>query len=122
MSEEYVLSGAPMCSTEIQEDVLLWTELAWVLNTAWEILALCLAACIAVKHFRELQRPSTGWTVGDTFTVLVKTHVFFFARFVLDFIRLPMISRSTPTSNLVLLLFLPFSSPISVRSSRYANL
>ena len=33
-----------------------------------------------------------------------------------------MISRSTPTSNLVLLLFLPFSSPISVRRFGYANL
>jgi hypothetical protein len=86
MSEEYVLSGAHMCSYEYQGDVLvLWFELIWALTTTWEILALCLAVWIAVKHFRELQGPSTRWTVGDTFTVLVKTHVFYFARFVLAF-------------------------------------
>ena len=55
-------------------------ELIWVLSTVWEILALCLAIWTAVKHFRELQRPSTGWTVGDCFTVLIKTHVLYFAR------------------------------------------
>ncbi|KAJ8592186.1 hypothetical protein M405DRAFT_859994 [Rhizopogon salebrosus TDB-379] len=34
---------------------------------------------IAVKHFRELP---TGWAVGDCFTVLIETHVFYFASFV----------------------------------------
>jgi hypothetical protein len=85
MSEEYILSGAHMCGYQHQGDVLWWTETTWVLTTAWEILALCLAVWIAVKHFRELQGPSTRWTIRDTFTVLVKTHVFYFARFVLDF-------------------------------------
>jgi len=85
MSEEYILSGAHMCSYELQGDVQLWIKLTWVLTTAWEILALCLAVWIAVKPFRELQGPSTRWTIRDTFMVLVKTHVFYFARFVLDF-------------------------------------
>jgi len=85
MSEEYVISGAHLCGYEYQGDVLLWMTLNWVLTTAWEILALCLAVCIAVKHFRELQGPSTRWIIRDTFTVLVKTHVFYFAWFVLDF-------------------------------------
>jgi len=85
MSEEYILSGAHMCIMEFQGDVVLWTDLTWVLTTAWEILALCLAVWIAVKHFRELQGPSTRWTIRDTFTVLVKTHVFYFARFGLHF-------------------------------------
>ena len=53
--------------------------ITWILGTAWEVVALCLAIWIAVKHFKELQRPSTGWIVGDCFTVLVKTHVFYFA-------------------------------------------
>jgi hypothetical protein len=48
--------------------------------TAWQILALCLALWKAVKHFRELRRAHTGWAVGDCFTVLIKTHVFYFAR------------------------------------------
>jgi len=86
MAEEYVLSGAHMCGYQFQGDVVLWIKLTWALTTAWEILALCLAIWIAVKHFRELQGPLTRWTVRDTFTVLVKTHVFFyFVRFVLNF-------------------------------------
>ena len=85
MSEEYVFSGAHLCGYEFQGDVMLLTWWAWVLTTAWEILALCLAVWIAVKHFRELQEPSTRWTVRGSFSVLVKTHVFYFARFVLDF-------------------------------------
>jgi hypothetical protein len=59
--------------------------ITWIFSTAWEILALCLAVWIAVKYFRELQGSSASWTVGDCFTVLVKTHVFYFARFVHDF-------------------------------------
>jgi len=85
MSEEYVLSGTHICGYDFQGDVSLWIVLTWVLTTAWEILALCLAVWIAVKHFRELQGPSTRWTVRDCFSVLVKTHFFYFARFVLDF-------------------------------------
>jgi hypothetical protein len=60
--------------------VLFLTEITWVLGFAWEILALSLAAWIAIKHFRELQRPSTGWAVGDCFTILIQTQVFYFAR------------------------------------------
>ena len=66
-----------MCSEDFQGDALL---LPWVLGTAWEILTLCLAVWIAVKHFRELQGPPTRWTVGDSFKVLLKTHLFYFAR------------------------------------------
>ena len=60
-------------------------EIIWILNTAWEILALCLAVRIAVKHFHESQGLSRRCTVKDSFTVLVKTHVFYFARFAHDF-------------------------------------
>jgi hypothetical protein len=45
---------------------------------AWEVLTLCLAVWMAVKHFREKQWPSTGWAVMDCFTILIKTHVFYF--------------------------------------------
>ena len=57
----------------------------WILGAAWETLALCLAIWITVKHFRELRGPSTGWIVRDCFAVLVKSHVFYFARFARDF-------------------------------------
>src|SRR5882757_7524559 len=80
ISEEYVISGAHMCSYDSQGNAMILDEITWILITAWESLALFLAVWIAVKHFRELQRPSSGWTVGDCFTILIKTHAFYFAR------------------------------------------
>lgn len=53
--------------------------MTWVLTTVWETIALCFAGWIAMKHFCELQQ-STGWVIGDCFTVLIKTHVLYFAR------------------------------------------
>jgi len=75
-----ILSGIDMCGYYFDGDDLFLLSITWVLGTAWEVLALSLAAWIAVKHFRELQRPSTGWAVGDYFTVLMETHVFYFTR------------------------------------------
>lgn len=57
------------------------TAETWLLNTAWEVLTLCLALWSAVKHFRELQQPWTRWTIGGFFTVLIKSHVLYFASF-----------------------------------------
>ncbi|KAG1734507.1 hypothetical protein EDB19DRAFT_1727397, partial [Suillus lakei] len=51
----------------------------WILATIWEVFAMCLAAWIVVKHFRELQPPSTGWTIGNCFTVLMETRILYFA-------------------------------------------
>jgi hypothetical protein len=77
---EYSLSGTHMCLFNFSSTRFTQAQITWVLGTAWEIIALCLAVWISVKHFRELQRPSTGWAVGDCFTVLIETHVFYFAR------------------------------------------
>jgi hypothetical protein len=52
----------------------------WILTTAWEILALCLAGWIAIHHFRDLQRHSAGGIIGDFVTVLMKTHAAYFSR------------------------------------------
>lgn len=52
----------------------------WILSTIWEVFALCLAVWIVVKHLYELQRSPTGWVVRDCFTVLMRTHVVYFAR------------------------------------------
>jgi hypothetical protein len=71
---EYVFSGSYMCINSLLGDFV------WIFGLAWETLALCLAIWIAIRHFRELQRPSSGWAVGDCFTVLIETHVFYFAR------------------------------------------
>ncbi|KAG2103739.1 uncharacterized protein F5147DRAFT_654646 [Suillus discolor] len=56
-------------------------SMTWILNTVWEVLALCLSVWVAVKHFRELRRlsPSTGSTIGDCFRVLIQSHVLYFA-------------------------------------------
>jgi hypothetical protein len=65
---------------EYGEDTLFLVIMTWILALAWEILALCLAVWIAVKHFRELRQLPTRGIIGDCFTVLMKTHVSYFAR------------------------------------------
>jgi preprotein translocase subunit SecG len=71
-----------MCGYDYEGDAQLLLSMTWILNTVWEILALCLSVWIAVKHFRELRRldPSTGSTIWDYFRVLLQSHVLYFAR------------------------------------------
>ncbi|KAG2042029.1 hypothetical protein BDR03DRAFT_620144 [Suillus americanus] len=80
--EESVLSGTYLCIVvaEDQFQLLTWT---WVIGTAWEALTLCLAVRIAVQHFREINRlgRSTTSTIGDCFTVLIKSQVLHFTAF-----------------------------------------
>jgi hypothetical protein len=80
--EEAILSGMHMCYYGFEGDVQFLFSITWMLNTAWEVLALCLSVCVAVKHFRDLRRlgPSTRYTIGDCFRVLIKSHVLYFAR------------------------------------------
>ncbi|OAX33388.1 hypothetical protein K503DRAFT_526616 [Rhizopogon vinicolor AM-OR11-026] len=83
--EELIVSGNYLCIPYVEGGTSqLMISITWILLTVWEIVALCLAVWIAVKHFRELRRfgPSTGSTIGDCFTVLMKTHMFYFASFV----------------------------------------
>jgi hypothetical protein len=75
--EEVVLSGNHLCGYSYDGAAVLIAE-SWILNTVWEVFALCLAVWIAVKHFRELQRQSTGRTTMDVFIVLMQSHVFYF--------------------------------------------
>ncbi|KAG2341802.1 hypothetical protein BDR05DRAFT_964816 [Suillus weaverae] len=79
--EELILSGTYQCTIGYAGDTLLLITITWILSTVWEILALCLAVRIAVKHFRELQRHSASGIIGDCFTVLMQTHVSYFAIF-----------------------------------------
>ncbi|OAX31721.1 hypothetical protein K503DRAFT_56277 [Rhizopogon vinicolor AM-OR11-026] len=81
-AEEDTISGMHMCSYHADSQKLSVNEITRILGTAWEILALCLAVWSSVKHFRQLQRPSTRWAVADCFTILIKSHVFYFASFV----------------------------------------
>ncbi|KAG2107490.1 uncharacterized protein F5147DRAFT_207273 [Suillus discolor] len=80
--EELILSGTHQCLINYGEDVPFLNYISWMVSIAWEALALSLAVWIAVKHFRELRRHSAGGIIGDCFTVLMKTHVVYFASFV----------------------------------------
>ncbi|KAG1810008.1 uncharacterized protein HD556DRAFT_20695 [Suillus plorans] len=80
---ELILSGIHMCSQEFEGDTQLLMSMVWILNTVWEVFALCLSVWIAAKHFRDLRRlgPLTGSTIGDCFRVLLESHVLYFASF-----------------------------------------
>lgn len=80
--EEFVLSGTYQCYVNFGDNANLSYSIYWMFITAWEVLALCLAIWIAVKHFRELQRPSPGWIIGDCFMALTKSHLVYFVSFV----------------------------------------
>ncbi|KAG2041391.1 hypothetical protein BDR03DRAFT_1007226 [Suillus americanus] len=77
---ETVLFDTYHCSAEGADPNLI--AKSWILITVWEVLALCLALWITVKHFRELRQSSTGSTlIRDCFTVLIKSHLLYFTAF-----------------------------------------
>ncbi|KAG1764313.1 hypothetical protein EDD22DRAFT_455947 [Suillus occidentalis] len=83
LAEEAILFGVHVCVSYAEGNYELLASMVWMLNTVWEVLALCLSVWIAVKHFRELRclGPSTGSTIGDCFRVLIQSHVLYFASF-----------------------------------------
>jgi hypothetical protein len=52
--EEYVLSSTYQCSISFPGEGPRLDSITWILGTVWEVLTLCLAVWIAVKHFLEL--------------------------------------------------------------------
>jgi hypothetical protein len=80
--EEQILSGTFVCTYGYEGNVQLLASMIWTLNTVWEVVALCLAVWVTVKHFCDLRRlgPLTGSTIGDCFRVLIRSHAFYFAR------------------------------------------
>jgi hypothetical protein len=70
-----------MCSVETEEVPFL-ASMVWILNTVWEVLALCLSVWIAVKHSRDLRRlgSPTGSAIEGCFRVLIISHLLYFAR------------------------------------------
>ncbi|KAG1785765.1 uncharacterized protein HD556DRAFT_96438 [Suillus plorans] len=79
--EELLLSGTHQCMIDYAGDSIFLVSMTWILGTVWEVIALCLAVWIAVKHFRELRRDSRTGPVRDCLTVLIQTHVIYFASF-----------------------------------------
>ncbi|KAG2109688.1 uncharacterized protein F5147DRAFT_797992 [Suillus discolor] len=93
-----------ICYNKFEGDIQLLISMVWMLNTVWEVLALCLSAWIAVKHFRDLWRlgPLTGSTIGDCFRVLIESHVLYFASFAsVSCLQLVTISPEVENSNSV---------------------
>ncbi|KAG1898359.1 uncharacterized protein F5891DRAFT_1279534 [Suillus fuscotomentosus] len=80
--EESILSGTYQCRLNYSKDIPLLISVGWMLGTVWEVLVLCLAVWVVVKHCRELRQYSAGGIIGDCFTVLMKTHIHYFASFV----------------------------------------
>ncbi|KAG2030842.1 hypothetical protein BDR03DRAFT_158559 [Suillus americanus] len=80
--EEVILSGTYQCIIAYAGYFSFLSGLTWIACTVWEVFALCLAVWVTVKHFIELRQHSTGGIIGDCFTVLMKTHIFYFASFV----------------------------------------
>lgn len=80
--EEAILFGTYACTYNIEGNAEFLSMIVWILTTAWEVLALCLALWIAVKQFRDLRQlgSSAESTIVDIFTVLVKSHILYFAR------------------------------------------
>ncbi|KIK39631.1 hypothetical protein CY34DRAFT_324425 [Suillus luteus UH-Slu-Lm8-n1] len=72
-----------ICGYLYDADAQLLISMVWVLNTVWEVLALCLSVWIAARRFRDLRRlgPSTGSKIRDCFRALIKSHVLYFASF-----------------------------------------
>lgn len=79
VDEELIFSATYQCWISIPEDILLLNSV-WILNIVLEVSAMGLAVWVALKHFRGLQRHSTGGIIRDCFTVLMKNHVLYFAR------------------------------------------
>ncbi|KAG2133240.1 uncharacterized protein EDB93DRAFT_1107620 [Suillus bovinus] len=77
--EEFILSGIYLCMNNFGGDSIFLLSMTWILDTIWEVFALCLTIWIAVKHFSELRRHSARGIIGDCFTVLMQTHISYVA-------------------------------------------
>lgn len=81
LSIRVVLYGT-QCVYEIDASEQLRMFEAYTVATAWQALTLFLATWIVLKHLRELRQQPTGRTaISDCFTVLLKTHAFYFVAF-----------------------------------------
>ncbi|KAG2153706.1 uncharacterized protein EDB93DRAFT_1327217 [Suillus bovinus] len=77
--EELILSGTHQCTGHFNGYYLHLDSVSWIFGTSWEVIALFLAVWIAVLHFCELRQRSGDGIMNDCFTVLIKTHLVYFA-------------------------------------------
>ncbi|KAG2144144.1 uncharacterized protein EDB93DRAFT_1251742 [Suillus bovinus] len=78
---EKILSGNHQCSENMSAEETRLNAESTIPTTVWETLALCLAVCIVIKHFRELQKSPTGANIKNVFTFLMKGHMLYFVAF-----------------------------------------
>jgi Na+/H+ antiporter NhaD/arsenite permease-like protein len=71
-----------MCLFYLDPDQIDLNYESLISTIIWEILASVLALWIVIKHFRELRNSGTGSITGDCFTVLIKSHAFYFVAWV----------------------------------------
>ncbi|KIK43246.1 hypothetical protein CY34DRAFT_11845 [Suillus luteus UH-Slu-Lm8-n1] len=81
-AEEHILDGRRMCLSDPDPDQVDLIYESLISTAIWEILASVLAFWIVIKHFRELRNSATGSILGDCFTVLIKSHAFYFVAFI----------------------------------------
>jgi hypothetical protein len=79
--EEFVVSGYHICLVQISTAKMNLNHEMVIPTAIWEILALFLAVWIVIKRFHEMRRSPTGSTIGDCFTMLIKSHVLYFLGF-----------------------------------------
>lgn len=81
-TEALILSGTYQCIISYADGIPVLDSITWIFAIVWEVLVLCLAVWISVKHFCELRRHSAGGIIGDCFTALMKSHVIYFSSFI----------------------------------------
>ncbi|KAG2367242.1 hypothetical protein BDR07DRAFT_343229 [Suillus spraguei] len=79
--KEFVLSGYHICLVQISKDKMNLNHEMVIPTAMWEILALFLAVWIVIQRFHEMRQSSTGSTIGDCFTMLIKSHALYFLAF-----------------------------------------
>ncbi|KAG2127893.1 uncharacterized protein EDB93DRAFT_195700 [Suillus bovinus] len=79
--EEFVLSGYHICLVQIDTPQMNLNHEMVIPTAIWEILAFLLAVWVVILRFREMQQSRTGSSIGDCFTMLIKSHALYFLAF-----------------------------------------
>lgn len=79
--KEFVLSGYHICLVQINRAKMNLNHEMVIPTAIWEILAFFLAVWIVIQRFYEMRQSSTGSTIGDCFTMLIKSHALYFLAF-----------------------------------------
>ncbi|KAG2104411.1 uncharacterized protein F5147DRAFT_775674 [Suillus discolor] len=79
--KEFVLSGYHICLVQIDTYRMNLNHEMVIPIAIWEILAFLLAVWIVILRFYEIRQSQSGSTIGDCFTMLIKSHALYFLAF-----------------------------------------